>query len=1220
MRICIFILTLFALFNVSAIHSQTDWHHPLYMDNGDYWRQRIEIRAENTSNRAAKGDPVTLVVGNGENQLQIVGEQAQSLRLINSDDIQFKFCLSDPQGNPIRRGPIPQGSLFNFPAECPAKSETILYLYFDNPSAWAMDDILKNHRDVLNGGFEQVTGTTPNHWQVDWPDDDQRVEWVEQNPRSGEKCLHATIKQNKKETEPVGAMQEFVHIMSGLDYTLEGWVKAENVDGQAGWQIELGRVMATSGEYTQETHKAGAGGGTFAWKKVSVDFTAPEGVNSAHVKTVLDGSGQAWFDDVRLVLHSPYPFRATATPPEKMLLGELGETKDWLQQPLHQHFARTTITVLNLSDQTMNDKPVLVNIEELLNRLYKKIDDNPLIKVAEGQTPIPHHRFGHSLVFKADLPAKSKRTYYVYFSEQESTPDLQYQRLIASRENLVQNGDFENNETGWQKLGKSENLQIANEAKLGGKSLKITLDENQKNTVAGFQQTVDVNPKSKYLLSAWVKCADLQESDIRLQADFLVARGKPLESEKEKSSTDDDQRVFGELKVMSLQQSSSIGASISGDADWTFIHGTIEIPKEARKAQIKLERDSRPRQGTSLTQNQKVQDSPGTVWYDGVYFAEIVTGTALPMNMERKAAGHLTDLTVWPVNSIVKVFQDDLPPAEIPKPFITVAKNESEPLQLAIRAPEMYTDMRAQVELPRNDQGNVLDDINVGVVGYVPINRPSNYYRNRLPFWHLKYPTTGIGSDGWRGWWPDPILPTQSFDLAAHTTQPIWIDITVPKDAPPGDYQGQVWLVDDDQLIKEIPFTVRVWDFELPDERHVGAIYDLRFPERTYYDVKETEQALIEDIWGFMSRHRLCADVIHPDPEITVENGDIEFDFTEYDKAAEYYFDELNMPYTYTPWQFYLFGWELPPKEKFGQEPYPGEYPYKDADRGKLRPEYKKAYQTALRIYWNHMKEKGWADKVILYICDEPFTAPVVKTQMRALCDMIHEVDPEIPIYVSTWWYRPEYKGYIDVWGVANSGEGWGRPVPVKDLREILNSGERIIFTTDGRFCTDTPYNAIERMLPHYAFKYGAEAYEFWGLNFYSFNPFQYSWHRFRFTKSAPDRFYWVRWPNGDGYLIYPGKLIGHDGIVPTIRIKQAREGSEDYEYFYLLQNLITEAKSMGTDTSNASDALEQAKTLVQIPSAGGRYSTRFLDDPDAVLQAKENVAKAIETLMKRLY
>ena len=41
---------------------------------------------------------------------------------------------------------------------------------------------------------------------------------------------------------------------------------------------------------------------------------------------------------------------------------------------------------------------------------------------------------------------------------------------------------------------------------------------------------------------------------------------------------------------------------------------------------------------------------------------------------------------------------------------------------------------------------------------------------------------------------------------------------------------------------------------------------------------------------------------------------------------------------------------------------------------------------------------------------------------------------------------------------------------------------------------------------------------------------------------------------NGEGALVYPGKDAGFEGPVASIRLKNIREGMEDYEYFSLLE------------------------------------------------------------------
>jgi hypothetical protein len=41
---------------------------------------------------------------------------------------------------------------------------------------------------------------------------------------------------------------------------------------------------------------------------------------------------------------------------------------------------------------------------------------------------------------------------------------------------------------------------------------------------------------------------------------------------------------------------------------------------------------------------------------------------------------------------------------------------------------------------------------------------------------------------------------------------------------------------------------------------------------------------------------------------------------------------------------------------------------------------------------------------------------------------------------------------------------------------------------------------------------------------------------------------------NGEGMLFYPGEDAGIDGPITTIRLKNLRDGMEDYEYFVLLE------------------------------------------------------------------
>jgi hypothetical protein len=172
-----------------------------------------------------------------------------------------------------------------------------------------------------------------------------------------------------------------------------------------------------------------------------------------------------------------------------------------------------------------------------------------------------------------------------------------------------------------------------------------------------------------------------------------------------------------------------------------------------------------------------------------------------------------------------------------------------------------------------------------------------------------------------------------------------------------------------------------------------------------------------------------------------------------------------------------------------------------------------------------------------------------------------------------------------------------------------------VYFTTDGMQCTDSPYLAFERLLPYFCFKYGASEYEFWASNWHTLDPYKYGWHRWHRQSPSADVWYWMRYPNGDGNFIYPGEPLGVDELVPSVRLKQAREGVEDYEFMHLLDQAIEQGLAVGKDVSGARKALGRARDLVTIPCADGRYTTDYMPDPALLMEIRHEVALAIEAL-----
>lgn len=1189
---------LFCLALAGTVRAEMPWHEGLYLGRDDFWRQRIPIEVSNSSAAAVEGAPADVRIGDGDGMAALAGANANALRVCDSNGVEMLWSVRDAAGRQVRKGAIPANATLTIPVECGANATAKYFAYFDNPSAWPVPDFLGVSGSLRNGNLEEDEGGEPAGWSHDEPDEKHKASWVAEHPHSGTKCLKTVVADGAEATW-ISTRQSHIRIEGGAHYVFRAWVRAENVKGNAGWYLHIGNEKNSM----MLGPMANGGSGSFDWKEVKAEFTAPADADRADLGTVLRGTGTAWFDDVSLETDKPGALRVRASPPERSpAIADIGADAAWPDDASMNY--RFPIRILNFGNEPMDDGFIAADITPALSRLSGRIDPARIV-VMDGAKTAAIHRIGNMILLPGSIAPHTRRTFHVYFRNGSARPATVesgaktyaanpalpggetkeavsgvardgYARLLESPANLLKNASFE---TGgkvpaeWNGgESKSDRVQMGFDSPglFGARCARMTVSTNADRAWRGWHQSVAVRPGRTLFYSGWLKCADVSGDSLLLHAHAVDARGKVCE-----------ENGF-----------QSVGPGISGTHDWTLLQGLCAIPRDA----VKFE--------THLT-----TQAAGTLWHDGIVVAEVIPArlAAMETRPETKNAGPV----VWPVNAIVKVFRDDAAPEKLPVARITAALGEREPLQLAMRSARAIPNVGVVADAPRGGWGRKLPAPTIGIVGFVPVDHATSYYNSQSPAWQRKFPTRAGACDGWSGWWPDPILPKASFDLNAGETQPVWLTFRVPKDAKPGDYSGSVRFVADGKTVSEIPYTVHVWDFALPDEMHVKAIYDARGNGPQWKQPGMTQDEARREIWKFMAERRLCPDSVKPEPKIRFRDGKVEADFAEFDAAATYYFDELKLPHMYTPWLFYGFGWGHPPHKFSGEEPFEGSWPFTNANHRVLRPAYKHAYQECLKVYWAHLKEKGWDKKCVLYISDEPYDHwQPIREEMIAMCEMIHEVDPAIPIYSSTWHHQPEWDGALTVWGLGHDGR-----VPVEKLDAIRKGGAKLWWTTDGQMCTDTPYCGVERLLPHYCFKYGADAYEFWGIDWLTYDPYEFGWHAYINQSGSPGHTEWVRYPNGDGFLIYPGAKFGQRAPVPSVRSEQAGEGCEDYEYLFLLRERIGAAKKSGSDVSSAERALAAAQELVAIPNAGGRYSSRILPDPDDVFRAKENVARAIESL-----
>lgn len=1182
----------------AALSARADaWHDDFHLGGADGWRQRIAISVTNNSATDVAGKPVDLRVGGGADEAGLAGANADALRVCDTNGIEMLWGLRAADGTQIRRGPIPAGATLTLPVECGPHSSARLYVYFDNPSAWPVPDFLTASGALVNGDLESGEGGEPAGWAHDKPDETHQTFWLAENPRGGAKCLKTAVAPGAEATW-ISTRQSNLRIEGGARYVFRAWVRAGDVKGNAGWYLHIGN--ATNGMLLGPM--ASGGGGTYDWKEVRAEFTAPADADRASLGTVLRGTGTAWFDDASLERLTAGTLGIHVGRPETALpLRDAAADASWPADASLRF--RFPVRLVNTGDAPRDDGLVAVDLTPAIARLNGRADPDEITVMNGGRT-VEARRIGNTLLFAGRLEPRTRHTFHLYFRAGgprkrlasgavnyaanpaqpggETTEHAgraaaaEYARLLASPANLVRNASFEEGDAvpaGWTGVENKPGLlamAVDTPGLFGNRCARMAVANQAGRAWRGWRQSVPVAAGETYLLAGWVKCEGLSGDTLALHAHCLTAQGAVSRDNGFKSA----------------------GPGLSGTQDWTLLQSFMTMPRDAVRFDIHL-----------------TTQATGTSWHDGILLARVAQGRI--GSLEGRPAGEAAEPRAWPVNAIVKLFRDDPPPVA-PRPArLTAARGEREPLQAGFRSPRDLRGVKVTAGEPAGPWLRKLPAPEIGLVGYVPVDHATSYFQSDSPAWHRKFPRRGGQCDGWPGWWPDPILPQDTFDATANQTQPVWLTFRIPRDAKPGDYRGKVRFATADRTVAELPYTMRVWDFALPEETHVKAIYDARMRGPAWRQEGVTDQEMLEELWRFMAERRLCPDTVKPEPKLAYRDGKVVADFAEFDRAASYYFDTLKLTHMYTPHTFYCFGWGHPPGKKFGEAPYAGDYPYTNVDRSVLSPGFKHAYQACLKVFWDHLKEKGWDKKCVLYISDEPYDRlEPIRKQMIALCAMIHEVDPAIRIYCSTWHHQPEWDGALDVWGIGHDGR-----VPVEKIAEIQKGGATIWWTTDGQMCTDTPYCGVERLLPHWCFTYGAEAYEFWGIDWLTYDPYEFGWHAYIHQSGQPGDSHWVRYPNGDGYLVYPGTKFGRRTPVPSVRVEQAGEGCEDYEYLWLLQTRIEAAKQAGRDTAAAQATLVRAQELVTIPNAGGRYSTRFLPDPDEVFRVKEDLARAIESL-----
>lgn len=389
----------------------------------------------------------------------------------------------------------------------------------------------------------------------------------------------------------------------------------------------------------------------------------------------------------------------------------------------------------------------------------------------------------------------------------------------------------------------------------------------------------------------------------------------------------------------------------------------------------------------------------------------------------------------------------------------------------------------------------------------------------------------------------------QPFNIAPLQRMAFWVDIAIPRTAGPGTYAGTISLRSNSHGPVEMPISLQVCGFVLPDARPLAAVgaFDHQTIFRTFVqrDGKPYEPARLDranpqvhqgltvmrQLMVMAHEHRLdlLDRTMHPTLRREA-SGKVNLDWEDYDNVAVPYLsgsafeDRTGCPAWVAPWS--------------DTWPNPANYGGVHSD------EYVSVTSELLTQCQQHFRQLGAADQVFLWPYRQEI-GPAGYAIHSAMARIARSADSQAPIMSqlppslpseALWKAPDDFAGLVDIfappaqWLDVSLGDHLAKPA--RPLRGVwLSPGLPPYLPSMDIWASPAGVRAI----PWFAMRYHAA-----GLFFDEV----LNWEGDIFSSPA----------GAATRLFYPGKAVGIAGVLPSVRLKRLRRGLTDLSYIQLLQ------------------------------------------------------------------
>jgi hypothetical protein len=520
----------------------------------------------------------------------------------------------------------------------------------------------------------------------------------------------------------------------------------------------------------------------------------------------------------------------------------------------------------------------------------------------------------------------------------------------------------------------------------------------------------------------------------------------------------------------------------------------------------------------------------------------------------------------WPGNALSKVLLSDMPKAGGEKLLrVTAARAEVASSQVVFRPNKDVSAASVRITDLRSNKGDTIpaSAVKLQWVRYIDINRNSA----GIPDDELvaKAPASI----------PDPFWQTQSIPVKAKQAQPIWIEIHVPKNVAPGDYHGKLTVTADKELF-QMPVELHVWNFEVPSRRHLSVINWWSFPGRGFEEVKSYSEKywdLLRRFCEFLVRHRQTD--IQTSLGLIRETGDGRKGYS-YDTGRLERYAEVAFKAGIRQIHLHSVGRRTASLTDPTSRITPNE-----SSLRRLA-----AWEKVIRR-WN------WQNRFLVSISDEPFIHH--EETYAAMVDRVHQLAPGVRCIEAV---EAEHLGELDIYVPKLSHLNLWYP----NFDKVRREGAELWFYTCCHPVGRYPNRFLDqsllkvRVLHWLNYLYDLNGYLHWGLNHFAGGD--------PYTQEAVSK----GLPLGDRAIVYPGK----DRLLGSLRFSAMRDGLQDYEYLWVLENeLAGIKKKVGEEASWLNPRQRPLELCRRVVWSFHEYNR----DPDVMLDTRNSIAREIESL-----